>query len=445
MVGRPGGSPHFPILHPPSASPVQRPVLRPESAPRRSVLDNGSVLLTRALPDVYGVGVAVVIRSGTRDEAPDEGGISHLLEHMVFKGTARRSAFELARDMEALGGQLDAYTTKEHTAYTLKVLPEQLAPALSILVEMLQDSVFPEDQLELEKQVVIEEILSCEDTPDDFAHERFCEHLWPGHPLRAPILGTEESVNGIDRATLQAYFERAHRGDNVLIAAAGALGEAEEELVARAFGFAGGHAMPDGMLPAPPSPGVWCQQKKSIGQQYVEIGVPGLPMDHPDRYVISLLSNVLGGGMSSRLFQRIREEEGLAYGIYNYVDSFRDTGMLATSFSASKEKAQRALDLVAEEYEKLRRGELSEEELASNKAQLVSSVVLGMESVLSQTLRLARSEIALGRFVPVAEIVARVDEVGRDDVIRLAEELLDPAKQTVFGYGPLAKMSWPGA
>lgn len=422
---------------------MQRPVLRPESAPKREVLDNGSVLLTRSLPDVYGVGVAVVIRTGTRDETEDQGGISHLLEHMVFKGTAQRTAFELARDMEALGGQLDAYTTKEHTAYTLKVLPEQLAPALAILVEMLEGSVFPDDQLELEKQVVIEEILSAEDTPDDFAHERFCEHLWPDHPLRLPILGTEVSVNGIDRATLQAHFERVHRGPNVLIAAAGALGEAEEELVARSFGFADGEAPAEAMLPAPPSPGVWCHPKKSIGQQYVEIGVPGLPMNHPDRYVISLLSNILGGGMSSRLFQRIREEEGLAYGIYNYVDSFRDTGMLATSFSASKDKAQRALDLVAEEYARLRKGDLPADELLSNKSQLVSSVVLGMESVLSQTLRLARSEIAVGRFVPVAEIVTRVDAVTRDDVIRLAEELLDPAKQTVVGYGPLPKMSWP--
>ena len=441
-----GGPAGRPTLEspPPSASSVQRPVLRPESVPRRQVLDNGSILLTRALPDVYGVGVAVVIRTGTRDETPEQGGISHLLEHMVFKGSARRSAFELARDMESLGGQLDAYTTKEHTAYTLKVLPEQLEASLSILVEMLEGSVFPADQLELEKQVVIEEILSAEDTPDDFAHERFCEHLWPQHPLRAPILGTEETVQGIDRATLLAHFEQVHRGGNVLIAAAGALGEAEEELVATTFGFASGPPAPNGALPAPPSPGVWCHPKKSIGQQYVEIGVPGLPMDHPDRYVIAILSNILGGGMSSRLFQRVREEEGLAYGIYNYVDSFRDTGMLATSFSASKEKAQRALDLVAEEYERLRKGDLPADELQSNKSQLVSSVVLGMESVLSQTLRLARAEISVGRFVPVAEIVARVDEVTRDDVIRLAEELLDPAKQTVVGYGPLAKMRWPG-
>lgn len=442
MVGRPGGSPHFSIPRP--ATNVQRPVLRPESAPRKQVLDNGSLLLTRRLPEVYGIGVAVVVRSGTRDEAPDEGGISHLLEHMVFKGTATRSAFELARDMEALGGQLDAYTTKEHTAYTLKVLPDQLVPALGILREMLEGSIFPEDQLALEKEVVIEEILSAEDTPDDFAHERFCEHLWPAHPLRLPILGTEESVKGIDRARLQSYFERVHRGANVLIAAAGALGDVEEEIVARAFDFPRGGEVLDGAIGAPASPGVWCHPKRGLGQQYVEIGVPGLPMDHPDRYAFSLLSNVLGGGMSSRLFQRVREEEGLAYGIYNYVDSFRDTGMLATSFSASKEKAQRALDLVAEEYARLRAGDLSEEELHSNKSQLISSVVLGMESVMSQTLRLARSEIAAGRFVPVAEIVARVDEVTREDVIRLADELLDPARQTVVGYGPLKSMSWPG-
>lgn len=422
---------------------MQRPVLRPESAPQRETLDNGSVLLTRALPEVYGVGVAVVIRTGTRDEVEGEGGISHLLEHMVFKGTARRTAFELARDMEALGGQLDAYTTKEHTAYTLKVLPDQLEPALDILADMLEASTFPADQLELEKQVVLEEIFSSDDTPDDFVHERFCEHLWPGHSLRRPILGTEESVRGIDRDTLVDFHRRVHRGRNLVIAAAGAIGPREEELVSRAFGFAGGEVERDAEKEPPASPGVWCHRRAELSQQYVEIGVPALATEHPDRYAAALLSNILGGGMSSRLFQRVREEEGLAYGIYNYVDSYRDTGLLSTAFSSSRDKCQRALDLVAEEYARLRRGDLDEEELASNKAQLVSSVVLGMESVLSQTLRLARTEIAYGRFVPVAEIVARIDEVDREDVVRLADQLLDPARQTVVGYGPLEEMDWP--
>lgn len=423
---------------------MQRPVLRPESAPRRRVLDNGSVLLTRTLPETYGVGVAVVIGTGTRDEREDQGGISHLLEHMVFKGTQERTAFALARDMEALGGQLDAYTTKEHTAYTLKVLPDQLEEALEILADMLEHSVYPPDQLELEKQVVIEEILSADDTPDDVAHERFCEHLWPRHALRRPILGTEESVRGISRDELADFAAHVHRGRNVVVGAAGALTDDVEALLERSFGFGEGPVERDEDTEAPPTPGTWCHRREGLSQQYVEIGIPGLPTDHPGRYALSLTSNLLGGGMSSRLFQRVREEEGLAYGIFNYCDFFRDTGMLATSFSSSPDKCARALEIVAEEYERLREGELDADELESNKAQLVSSVVLGMESVLSQALRLARSEQLYGRFVPIAEIVERIDAVTADEIVELARELLDPAQQTVVGYGPLASMEWPG-
>jgi len=423
---------------------MQRPVLRPESAPRRRVLDNGSVLLSRALPETHGVGVAVLIGTGTRDEDEDQNGISHLLEHMVFKGTEARTAFELARDMEALGGQLDAYTTKEHTAYTLKVLPDQLEPALAILSEMLERSTFPEDQLELEKQVVIEEILSAEDAPDDVAHERFCEHLWPDHPLRKPILGTEESVNAVMRETLDVFHRRVHAAGNVVVGAAGALGEREEELVAEAFGFAPGESAQASGHAAGPSPGSHTHLREGLSQQYVEIGVPALSADDPDRYPLSLISSVLGGGMSSRLFQRVREEEGLAYGIYNYCDFYRDTGMLGTSFSSSPDKCVRAVEIVAEEYARLRRGELDLVELDSNKAQLVSSVVLGMESVLSQALRLVRSEHVYGRFVPVAEIVERIDAVTRDEMIALADGVLDPTAQTLVSYGPRDGVVWPG-
>lgn len=421
---------------------MQRPVLRPESAPQRQVLDNGSVLLTRRLPDVYGIGLAVVIRSGTRDESPEHNGISHLLEHMVFKGTPTRSAFDLARDMEALGGQLDAYTTKEHTAYTLKVLPTQLEPALEILSDMLERSHFAQDQLDLEKQVVVEEILSADDTPDDYVHERFNERLWPDHSLVRPILGTEKTVRGIARETLREWCERTHRGDNVIISVAGALDDTGEQRVRAGFGFGAGHFRRDTPHAADPAPGSWCERRESLQQQYVEIGIPALDYDDPDRYSLSLMSNLLGGGMSSRLFQRVREEEGLAYSIYNYTDFHRDTGLIATSFSSSPENCPRAMRVIAEEYERLRSGSVDEAELESNRAQLISSVVLGMESTLSQTMRMARTEMAYGRFVPIAEILEKIEAVSRDDVVRLAERFLDPELQTVAGYGPLESLEF---
>lgn len=424
---------------------MQRPVLRPESGPRRLELDNGSILLTRPMPEVYGVAVGVLVRTGTRDEDPRLNGISHLLEHMVFKGTATRTAFELARDMEALGGQLDAYTTKEHTAYTLKVLPAQLPEALELLSDMLERSSFAPDQLELERQVVLEEIFSAEDTPDDYAHERFCERLYAGHPLQHMILGTEETVRAIEPGDLREYCSRVHRGSNLIIAAAGAVSPEIENLLVSAFGFGAGaiERSPDPAVHA--APGVFGYVKEGLSQQYLEIGIPSIPVTHPDRYALSLLSNLLGGGMSSRLFQRVREEEGLAYSIYNYADFFRDTGMLATSFSSSPENCNRTLAIVAEEYERLRRGELDEEELESNKAQLISSVVLGTETTLGQMFRLARGEMAFGRFVSTGEVIDEIESIQREDIFRLAARYLDPASQTVVSYGPVERVEWPGA
>jgi predicted Zn-dependent peptidase len=424
---------------------MQRPVLRPESGPRRLELENGSILLTRPMPEVYGVAVGVVVQTGTRDEDPGLGGISHLLEHMVFKGTPTRTAFELARDMEALGGQLDAYTTKEHTAYTLKVLPGQLEEALELISDMLERSSFAADQLELERQVVLEEIFAAEDTPDDFAHERFCERLYAGHPLQRMILGTAETVEAIGPDDLREFSSRVHRGSNVIIAAAGAVTPEIESQLVSAFGFPPGDVARSTDPVVLAAPGVHGYVKEGLSQQYVEIGIPAIPVTHPDRYALSLLSNLLGGGMSSRLFQRVREEEGLAYSIYNYTDFFRDTGMLATSFSSSPENCNRALAIVAEEYTRLRAGELDEHELETNKAQLISSVVLGMETTLGQMIRLARTEMAFGRFVPMDEVIDEIENIRIEDVVRLAERYLDPTAQTVVSYGPTEPVEWPGA
>lgn len=423
---------------------MQRPTLRVESDPYKQRLDNGITLLTRALPEVYGIAVGVFVRTGTRDEGLGQAGISHLLEHMVFKGTADRSAFELARDLEALGAQVDAYTTKEHTAYTMVVLPEQLAASLQIFVSMLRESTFPEDQLALEKDVVLDEIQSADDNPEDYVHERFSEHLWPRHVLRHPILGSEDSVRAIGRDELVAWSDRVHRGENLIVAAAGAIGAREEALLQGAFEFAPGPDVTTGMQPAAASPGLHHHHRAGLSQQYVEIGIPGVDVHHPDRFGISLLSSILGGGMSSRLFQRVREERGLAYSIYTYADFFRDTGMLATSFSCTPEKCQHALDLVAEEYRRLQLGDLDDDELQLNKAQILSSVILSMEGTSKQMARLARSEMVYGRFVHVQEVLDAVEAIDVATIQRLAGQYLDPALQTVVSLGPAdaAELHW---
>ncbi len=420
---------------------IQRPA-NDETQPLRTTLDNGAVLLSRPTPDAYGVAVGVMVCTGTRDEAPALGGISHLLEHMVFKGTSRRSAFELARDMEAIGAQLDAYTTKEHTGYTLMVVPEQLDVALGILSEMLLDSTFPPDQLELEKQVVIEEILSSEDNPEDHIHELFTERLLADHPLARPILGTQETVMGIGTDDLKSWVEQTHRGGNVILSTAGNVGAREMDLIARAFNFPAGNGQRGAEAPAVARPALQLHEK-DLAQQYVELGIPTVGAGEPLRFAVSVVASIMGGGMSSRLFQRIREEEGLAYSIYTWTEFNRDTGILSTSFSASPENAQRALDLTMVEYERLRSGDLPTAELDSNKAQLAASVVMGLEGSMGQMSRFARNQMYYGRFMPVEEILETIEAVTRDDVVAAAQ-LLAPDLQTVVGYGPCMDLTLQG-
>lgn len=418
------------------------PPMEKETAPARRVLDNGSVLLTQATPGALGVSFGLWVRSGTRHEDPQLGGISHLLEHMVFKGTDRRSAFQLSRDMEALGGSLDAFTTKEMTAYTLRVLPHQLEEALSILSEMLERSTHPEDQLALEKEVVIEEILSSVDTPDDFVHERFMERLLPGHPLSRPILGTVESVKAIGRDSLLDRMQAVHRGENVVLTAAGAVTEQQVEQIARAFHFPRGSMEAGAELAVPgPAPGLF-SYPKDLSQLYLEIGIPTVGIDHPDRMALVLLSNLLGGGMSSRLFQRVREEEGLAYSIYSWAEFSADAGAIGTTLAATPEKSEQALAVIAAEYEKLRRGQIEQDEIELNRNQVLASMILGLEGSMHQISRMARNEIYHHRFVSVEELIRKLYAVTRDDLVRLSESYLVTDRQTVVGHGPALQLSF---
>jgi predicted Zn-dependent peptidase len=416
-----------------------------ETPPSRRLLDNGTVLLSQSTPAAHGVSFGLWVRSGTRDEKLEQGGISHLLEHMVFKGTDRRTAFELARDMEELGGSLDAFTTKEMTAYTLRVLPQQLPEALSILSEMLERSVHPPDQLALEKEVVIDEILSSDDTPDDFVHERFMEHLLPGHPLSRPILGTPETVKAVTREGLLEHMRQVHRGSNVVLTAAGTITQQQVEEIGQAFHFpAGSRESGPVLVPPKPAPGVFSYPRE-LSQLYLEIGIPTVGVDHPDHLALVLLANLLGGGMSSRLFQRVREDEGLAYSIYSWAEFNADTGSLGTTLAATPGKSERALSVIAAEYEKLRRGELAEDEIVLNRNQVLASMILGLEGSMHQISRMARNEIYHGRFVSVEELITRLYAITRDDLVRLAQQYLDPALQTVVGHGAARELSFDGS
>ena len=388
-----------------------------------------------------GVAFGVFVHQGTRDETPQVAGISHLLEHMLFKGSSRRDAFELARDIEALGAQLDAYTTKEFTAYTLKCLPQVFRPAAEILREMLRDSIFPEDQLELEKSVVIDEIKGSEDTPDDHVHELFCSELFGAHPLGRPILGTVESVRSIDRKTLWQWCETAHRGGNVIVSLAGATSAQIVADVAELFDFPAGKSL-RAQPPIDLGRAARLANRRTLEQQYVELGALCGGALAPERFAIGLLANLLGGGMSSRIFQRVREREGLAYSIYCYADSFFDVGVFGTSFASTAANAPRVLEIIGEEYARLCQGELDAPELQSNRTQLLAGIVLGLEGSGSQMTRMARSEMLYGRYLTTEEIIEGVSAVRIEDVLAVAQELLDPSRQTLVTHGPIADLSF---
>lgn len=417
---------------------IQRPQPTIELLPERLALDGGGVLLHHHQKSAPGLAFGVFVHRGTRDESPQDAGIAHLLEHMVFKGSSRRSAFELARDVEALGAQLDAYTTKEYTAYTLRCLPEVFLPAAEILREMLFDSSFPEDQLELEKSVVVDEIKGSEDTPDDHVHELFGAELFGSHPLGRPILGSVDSVRETRRERLAQWLLENYRGANVTLSLAGATDRGMVESVQGLFDFPG--PANERKSPAIPRQTGRRDFRHELEHQYVEMGVLCGGAHAPERYAVALLANLLGGGMSSRIFQRVREQEGLAYSVYSYADSFVDVGMFGSSFAATPENAGRALEVIFEEYERLRKGDLDDAELESNRTQLLAGVLLGTEGVGSRMTRMARSEMVYGRYVPTAEIVEAVRAIRRDDVVAVAQRLLDPAEQTVVSYGPGAEM-----
>jgi len=404
---------------------------------RKVTLDNGVTLLTQCVPDALSVAVGAWFRTGSRDEGPGRHGITHFLEHMVFKGTARRSALDIALEMDRLGGQLDAFTTKEVTCFTARVLAGYLDTALDVLGDMVANASLAPDLIETEKQVVIEEIRNVFDDPDDLIHELAAETVFGEHPLARPILGTEDSVQGFRREDLTAFVGERYTAGNLIVALVGPLGHAEvAERAARWFRVpAGAPSARDGSA-APPARRALRVETKDLQQQHLWLGRQAMSGKDPDRYGLLILSTLLGGSMSSRLFQSIREQAGLAYNIYSFSDFATDAGLLGSYMAVSPAKSDEAIRLTLDEYVKLIAGGCTETELADTKMQLKGNLLLAMESVSARMNRLARNELNEGRFIGVEELVARVDAVTRADVQRLAAAYLAPETLTLVSLGP---------
>jgi predicted Zn-dependent peptidase len=428
---------------------------RNETPPRREVLPGGAVLLTAPLPTATAVTLGVWLRRGSQEEAPALGGISHFLEHMVFKGTMRRSAYELAAGFDAIGAAVDAFTTKDLVAFTVKVLPEYFNTASDLLAEMLLEPAFAPDLTALEQDVVCEEIQEALDTPEDRLHDAFASRIYGAHPRGRPILGTPALVRSYGPDVLRAQHARLFSAPNLVVSLAGNVSEADRDRVAALFGGAGvGSGAPltaPAAVSAPARAAAYLDPAldlesegdplrldlhSPILQTYFEAGNLGVSFGHADRLAIYLMVNVLGGGMSSRIFQSVREREGLAYTIYNYHDMGRDTGLVSCSGSCSPEKLPRLEEVLRLEYRKLLTDGLPAAELDSNKAQLKSQLIFSLDGVSNQMYRSARNEIYYGRFVPVAELVDGIDKVDNDQLMRCAATWFDPDRLLFAVHGP---------
>lgn len=404
----------------------------------RTDLGGGLVILTESMPGLRSASIGVWIRAGSVHETPALMGASHMLEHMVFKGTTRRSAHELALVLERVGGSLDAYTTREHTCYQAKVLDEHAELALDVLADLVVSPLLRAADLELEREVVLEEIATVEDTPDDLIFDLHAERLWGSHPYGYSILGTRATVSAFTDETLRALHRRAYHRGNIVVAA---VGNVEHERfvaqVARLFEAAPQANGAAAALPVAPAAEAGEVRIERVGaQSHMVLGTRTFGHGDPRRIALVLLSNAFGGGMSSRLFQKVREELGLAYAVYSLQSFYRDAGMSAVYVGTRPEWADRAYAVIRQEMAALASDGLTATELADAKGQVRGQVVLSLESSGARLSRLAGTELYDEPFRSVEEVLAEVDAVTQDDVAALAAAYFDPDRQVALRLGP---------
>ncbi len=405
---------------------------------RRTVLPGGLIVLTERMEYMRSVAMGVWIKSGSRCEPAESNGISHFVEHMLFKGTRSRSAQHIARVMDSIGGNLDAFTGKETICFNVKSLAEHVPIALDILADLVLNPVFDPPDIERERGVILEEIKIDEDNPDLLVQELFTQAFWKDHPLGWPILGTSKTVARLDQPRLVAYHgDRFHSG-NMIFSAAGNLDHDQfVEAVAGKFSMlAEGAALDE--LPAPEaSARIILRNKKALEQVQICMGVPAPPITDESRYATLILNTVLGGGMSSRLFQTIREERGMVYSIYSDLSPYRDTGTLLVYAGTSSGKALEVVDLILEEFRRLKELPMPDEELNRAKDQLKGNILMGLESSNSRMANLARQEMYFHEFMTVDEIIARINAVDASQVQAMAQRLFDPKRIAVTLLGRL--------
>ena len=390
---------------------------------RKEVLPNGLTVVSEHMDHVRSISVGIWVNAGSRQERLERNGISHFIEHMVFKGTKNRTAEQIARSVDSIGGHLDAFTAKECVSFNTVVLDEHLDTAFDVLSDLVLNPLFKSDDIKKEQSVILEEIKSEQDNPDYLLHEIFSQNFWKGHSIGRPILGTRQTVQSFASDTLHDQFRYTYRPNNILISAAGNLNHAKlMDLVSKRF-----HHLkriksePVGQKPTPHTH-VTLRDKPSLEQVQLCIGVPSYPLPDERRYACYILNTILGGGMSSRLFQNIREKQGLVYSVFSDLASYRDTGCLLVFAGTSPTSIPRVVESIMNEFRSLKETPVSQEELRRAKDHLKGSMMLGLESTTSRMSNITRQELYFGKFFTLDEMIAKIEAVTAKQITAIAQD-----------------------
>ncbi len=422
---------------------------------RRTVLPGGLRVISEAMPTVRSVAFGIWVGVGSRDETPRLAGSSHYLEHLLFKGTERRDALEIAAVMDAVGGEMNAFTAKEYTCYYARVLDTNQALAVDVISDMVTSSLIATEEVETERGVILEEIAMHDDDPSDVVHDSFATALFGSSPLGRPIIGTVDSITAMSRSAIDGYYRRRYRPEQMVVAAAGNLDHGElVRQVRKAFAGAGMVTPGSDVQPALPRGGARRPAykptievvRRPTEQANVVIGTRGIARTDDRRFALGVLNSALGGGMSSRLFQEIREKRGLAYSVYSYASQYADTGMFGIYAGCQPSRVDEVVKLCREQLQEVIASGITEEELRRGKGQLRGGLVLGLEDTSSRMSRLGKSELSYGELLTVGEVLDRIEAVTLDDVRAVAADVLDaPLALAVIGPFDDHDFSWATA
>jgi predicted Zn-dependent peptidase len=410
---------------------------------RRTVLPGGLRIITEHMPGCRSVSFGAGVGAGSRDEQPHQHGAAHYLEHLLFKATARRNAFEISAAIDAVGGEMNAFTSREATTYYARVLGGDLPIAVDVVLDVVAEALMRDQDVEAERHVVLEEIAMHEDDPSDVAHERFFTGVLPDHALARPVLGTTASIEELAPQTIRDFYRKHYRPEGIVVCAAGAVEHDEVVALVRGaadrVGWCAGSAGPvplraaAGLAPRPPQADVL---RRPSEQVHLVIGGPALARNDPDKYVLAVLNTVLGGGMSARLFHRVREERGLAYSVYSFTSAYADCGLFGVYAGSMPKKADEAADVIRAELAAVAAAGLTAAEVARGKGAVRGAILLGLEDPFSRMSRLGQSELTVGELPTIDEVHRRIDAVSVDDVARVAAQVLGAATHTTV-VGPV--------